>query len=71
MADCSSDPTAGCDNSQLVTAISNCCDTHSGKLDSIITKLGEIKTVQEECCTQINANLATMNGLLSSINGKL
>lgn len=52
MADyCATDPTAGCDNSQLLNAINACCATTNGNLTaenailtSIDTKLGTIST---------------------------
>lgn len=72
MSDCSSDPTKGCSNESLiVAAINSCCNTQSGKQDQIITKLDEIKTAQDNCCTTINNNMTTIIDLLGQILAKV
>lgn len=67
---CSSDPTAGCDNSQLIDKISVCCDTTNSNLSSIDTKLSNIYTEQTECCSQIVTKLGNIESLLTQILAK-
>lgn len=70
MSDCSSDPTAGCENSAIVAAVSSCCNSQSTILSSIDTKLSTINTAITNCCTTIGAKQDTMISLLTIIANK-
>lgn len=67
---CKSDPSEGCDNSQLVTAIEECCASQGEKLDGINTKLTEIKEANAACCTLITDKQDEMIALLTTISEK-
>lgn len=72
MADyCVSDPTAGCDNSQLLVAVTDCCETTNTNLENIYAKLTEMHATQVDCCTEMNANLARMIELLTIISNNI
>ena len=67
---CTSDPTSGCDNSEIVGAIENCCSQTNTNLTSIISKLTAINTQQTDCCASITSKLDTVIDLLSIIANK-
>jgi hypothetical protein len=71
MAGCTSDPTAGCDNSEIVTAIA----AASASADALALAgnviLAEIKAASDACCIEINTNLKAEIALLEAINAKI
>jgi len=70
MANCSSDPTAGCDNSAIVAAINSCCSSQSTILNSIATKLDTVNTTLANCCEQIDDKNTEIIRLLGIIANK-
>ena len=64
---CSSDPSAGCDNSQLIAAINACCATTNANLTAINANLALIIAANAACCTQLNAKLDTVISLLQTV----
>ena len=71
MAGCTSDPTAGCDNSEIVAAIATASATADALLLAGNALLTEIKVANAACCVEINGNLQTEIDLLAAINAKL
>jgi len=71
MAGCTSDPTAGCDNSEIVAAIASASASANALALAGNVLLGEIKVANAACCVEINGNLETEIALLTAINAKL
>ena len=72
MADyCVSDPTAGCENTLIISGINDCCAETNSNLEAIHSKLTEMLATQVECCQEMNDNLTEMIRLLGLINNKL
>lgn len=70
MSNCSSDPTAGCDNSAIVAAINSCCSSQSSILNTLSTKLTTINTTFENCCDNIDTKNTEIIRLLTIIANK-
>ena len=60
---CTTDPTQGCDNSELVAAIDACCAETNTNLESIDAKLA----LQLLCCASTNTKLDEVIRLLGII----
>lgn len=67
---CSSDPSAGCDNSAIVAAINSCCSSQSTDLSSLAAKLDTINTTLSNCCEQIDTKNTEIIRLLTIIANK-
>lgn len=67
---CSSDPTAGCDNSSIVAAINSCCSSQSSILSEVSAKLTTINTTLTNCCEQIDTKNTRIIELLTIIANK-
>lgn len=70
MGGCTSDPTSGCDNSEIVAAIDQQTTTLGGLLTAGNVLLTAIKVANASCCESINEKLQTEIDLLSAINDK-
>jgi len=70
LGNCSSDPTAGCDNSAIVAAINSCCSSQSSILNTIATNLSTANTTLSTCCAQIDAKNTEIIRLLTLIVNK-
>ncbi len=68
---CSSDPTDGCDNSAIVTAIATASASNDVLLTAGNVILADILAADLACCIETNANLTTQITLLTAINAKL
>ena len=71
MNGCNSDPSEGCDNSQLIVTLNNNSSEQVDKLDAINSKLTDINTAIVNCCNTIGSKLDTMNSHLLVISNKL
>lgn len=67
---CTSDPTAGCDNSEIVAAIGECCAETNTNLEAGNTAIGELKTSFDAYNTAIETKLDSMITLLTVIANK-
>lgn len=67
---CSSDPTAGCENSAIVAAINACCSNQLSILSSIDTKLTTVNTSIVDCCENISTKNDRIIELLTVIANK-
>lgn len=67
---CSSDPTSGCSNDEIVAEISSCCEETNTNLTSIAAKLEAINTTQVSCCESITSKMDTIIGHLATIAAK-
>lgn len=70
MTTCSSNPTAGCDNSEIVAAINGCCDDTNTNLEAITAKLTTINQTQVDCCAMIETKFDSVISLLTVIANK-
>jgi len=71
MAGCTSDPTAGCDNNEIVAAIDAQTTTIAALITTGNATMASILASIEACCVETNANLAEEVSLLTAINAKL
>jgi len=71
MAGCTSDPTAGCDNSEIVAAIAAASTSADALALAGNVILADILAAVNACCVETNANLTTEIELLTAINAKL
>ena len=71
MPKCSSDPTSGCDNSEIVAAIDAQTTTLAALITAGNTTLTDIKTANADCCESINAKLQQEIDLLTNINDQI
>jgi hypothetical protein len=71
MSTCTSDPTSGCDNSELIAAIESANAETNALILAGNVILGNILTTYSECCTSLNSKLQEEIDLLKAINNKL
>lgn len=71
MSTCTSDPTSGCDNSELIAAIESANAETTALIEAGNVILGNILTAYSECCTSLNSKLQKEIDLLTAINNKL
>lgn len=64
---CTSDPTQGCDNSEIVAAIESCCVETNANLSAISDKLTTINSTILACNTETQAKLTSIISLLTTI----
>ena len=64
---CTSDPTQGCENSEMVAAIESCCVETNGNLSSISDKLTVINSTILSCHTETMGKLTQIVNLLTTI----
>lgn len=64
---CTSDPTQGCENSEIVAAIESCCTETNTNLSSISDKLTTINSTLVANNTAVQEKLTTIVELLTTI----
>ena len=64
---CTSDPTQGCDNSEIVAAVESCCTETNTNLVNITNKLTTINSTLVANNTALQAKLTTIVELLTTI----
>ncbi len=64
---CTSDPTSGCDNSEIVAAIESCCADTNTNLEAISAKLTTINATLVSNNTAVQLKLTQIVNLLTTI----
>ena len=71
MSGCTSDPTSGCDNSELIAAIESSNTATNALIEAGNVILADILAAYSECCVSLNSKLQEEINLLTAINNKL
>ena len=68
---CSSDPTAGCDDSEVIVKLTEFKTEIMNELNTQETLINNVNTALTECCTTLTSKLNTIINLVTIINNKL